>query len=155
MASENGVQLTKEGRTRLLEELESLKTDKLPSLKARIQDENEHGDISDNSEYEDVKEELVHMSARIEELEDLLENAREVEPAPTGIIGLGSSVTIESDSGETETWQLVSHEEADSRHGTISTESPVGHAIVGRKAGDSTEVETPAGPMTFTILSVS
>ena len=154
MVRDHVVRLTPEGRDRLREELEHLRHSKMPELTARIQDANEHGDISDNSEYEDLKEEVVLTDARITELEYLLETAEIVEPPSGGTIGLGSKVTIVSDDGETETWRLVSPEEADTRAGTISTDSPVGSALIGRKKGDVTTVETPGGTITYTVRKV-
>lgn len=155
MVRDHVVRLTPEGKARLQEELEHLQHVKLPDLTARIQDANEHGDISDNSEYEDLKEEVVMTDARITELEYLLETAEIVEPPSGGMIGLGSTVTIVSDDGEKETWRLVSPEEADTRAGAISTDSPVGHALVGRKKGDKTTVETPGGAITYTVEKVA
>jgi transcription elongation factor GreA len=155
MVRDHVVRLTPEGRDRLKEELKHLRHVKLPELTARIQDANEHGDISDNSEYEDLKEEVVMTDARITELQYLLDTAEIVEPPSGGTIGLGSTVTIVSDDGEKETWRLVSPEEADTRAGAISTDSPVGHALVGRKKGDKTTVETPGGAITYTVEKVS
>lgn len=155
MVRDHVVRLTPEGRDRLKEELEHLRHSKLPELTARIQDANEHGDISDNSEYEDLKEEVVLTDARVTELEFLLDTAEIVEPPSGGTIGLGSTVTIVSDDGEKETWRLVSPEEADTRAGAISTDSPVGHALVGRTKGDKTTVETPGGAITYTVSKVS
>ncbi|CAN5837654.1 transcription elongation factor GreA [soil metagenome] len=154
MVRDRVVQLTQEGRQRLADELNHLRTVKLPELTNRIQDANEHGDISDNSEYEELKEELVLTDARIHELEFLLNKAEDVEPPERGRVGLGSSVTIRSDDGEEETWRLVSPEEADTRIGAISTDSPVGHALMGRKKGDTTSVETPAGIIAYSVKSV-
>lgn len=155
MVRDHVVRLTSEGRDRLKEELEHLRTVKVPELNARIQDANEHGDISDNSEYEDLKEEVVMTDARVTELEFLLETAEIVEPPAGGAIGLGSTVTIVSDDGEKETWRLVSPEEADTRAGAISTESPVGSALMGRKKGEKTTVETPGGSITYTVAKVA
>lgn len=154
MAQTDAVQLTAAGRKRLVDELDHLKHVKLPELRNQIHDLNDDGDISDNSEYEEDKEELVLVTARIHELELLLENAIEVAPSAPGTVGLGRSVTIRDDEGAEESWQLVSPEEADTRLGTISTDSPVGHALIGRKVGDSTTVETPAGSISYTIVSV-
>jgi transcription elongation factor GreA len=155
MVRNHVVQLTAEGRDRLKEELEHLRHSKLPELTTRIQDANEHGDISDNSEYEDLKEEVVMTDARITELEFLLDTAEIIEAPSGGTIGLGSTVTILSDDGESETWRLVSPEEADTRAGAISTDSPVGSALVGRKKGDKTTVETPGGAITYSVKKVS
>lgn len=149
------VLLTSEGRARLEEELHHLLTVKKPELAARIQEATEHGDISDNSEYEELKEELVLTDARIHELEQTLERSEIIE-APTGDrVGLGSTVTIRSDDGEEETWRLVSPEEADTRSGTISTDSPVGSALMGRRVGESATVITPGGPIVYTVLRVA
>lgn len=154
MTRQDVVRLTPEGRARLQEELEQIKSEKRPALSARLLEENEHGDVSDNSEYEDLKEELVMADARIHELELLLDSAEDVEPAPRGTIGLGSSITLRSDDGEEETWRLVSPQEADTRVGAISTNSPVGHSLIGLKKGDKTTVETPGGSITYKIISI-
>ncbi len=154
MVRDHVVRLTSEGKDRLTEELEHLRHTKMPELTARIQDANEHGDISDNSEYEDLKEEVILTDARITELEYLLDTAEIVEAPSGGIIGLGSVVTIVSDDGESETWRLVSPEEADTRAGAISTDSPVGAALVGRKKGDTAMVETPGGAISYTVKKV-
>ena len=155
MVRDHVVRLTPEGRDRLQEELEYLRHTKVPELAVRIQDANEHGDISDNSEYEDLKEEVVMTDARVTELEFLLETAEIVESPSDGAIGLGSTVTIVSDDGEQETWRLVSPEEADTRAGAISTESPVGNALMGCKKGDKATVETPGGSITYTVKKVA
>ena len=131
------VQLTAAGMARLQEERDHLTSTRLPALRTRIQEANEHGDISDNSEYEDLKEELVLAEARLHELEQLLQRAEVIQPGTgDGSIGLGSQVTLRSDDGETESWILVRPEEANTLDGTISTESPVGRALVGRRVGD-------------------
>jgi len=155
MVRDHVVRLTPEGRDRLKEELEYLRHTKMPELTTRIQDANEHGDISDNSEYEDLKEEVVMTDARVTELEFLLETAEIVAPPSGGAIGLGSTVTIVGDDGERETWRLVSPEEADTRAGAISTDSPVGGALMGHKKGDKTTVETPGGAITYTVEKVA
>ncbi len=154
MVRDQVVQLTPEGRQRLTDELENLRTVKLPELTARIQDANEHGDISDNSEYEELKEELVLTDARIHELEFLLEKAEDIAPPAKGTVGLGSTVTLRSDDGEVDTWRLVSPQEADTRVGAISTDSPVGRAMIGLKVGDTTDVSTPAGVISYSIIDI-
>ena len=155
MVTNRVVRLTLEGKAKLEEELAHLQTVKKPELATRIQEATEHGDISDNSEYEELKEEFVLTDARIHDLEQLLERAEIVAPPTSGSIGLGSVVTIRGDDGEEETWRLVGPEEADTREGTISTDSPVGSALMGRGAGDAATVVTPAGSMVFTIVRVA
>jgi transcription elongation factor GreA len=156
MVSHRSVQLTSAGKARLEEELQTLVATKLPELQARIQEANEHGDISDNSEYEELKEDLILTEARIRELDGLLQRAEIIHrEAGEETVGLGSIVTIKTDDGETETWTLVGPEEANTLDGSISTESPVGRALVGRRAGESAAVKTPVGEIVYTVVKVA
>ena len=156
MVSNRSVQLTAAGKARLAEELQTMVATKLPELQARIQEANEHGDISDNSEYEELKEDLILTEARIRELEGLLQRAELIHrEADEDTVGLGSMVTLKTDDGDTETWMLVAPEEANTLDGSISTESPVGRALVGRKAGESAVVKTPVGEITYTVVKVA
>lgn len=156
MVREHAVQLTTAGKARLEEELHALRTVKLPGLAARIHEASEYGDVSDNSEYEGMKEEYVLTEARIGELEQILLHARTIQRAAgDDSVGLGSVVTLRDDVGEEETWTLVSPEEANTFDGTISTESPVGRALVGCHAGDAPTVTTPGGTIVYTVVSVA
>ncbi len=156
MVKDRTVRLTAEGKTRLEDELEGLRTRRLPTLAARIQEATEHGDVSDNSEYEDLKEEWVIVEARIRDLEQTLERAEIIHrEAGDDAVGLGSRVTLRSDDGEEETWILVSREEANTLDGTISTDSPVGRALLGCRPGDSPTVTTPGGAIVYTVVSVA
>lgn len=147
--------LTPAGKQKLEEDLENLRTVRLPELTRRIQSSNEEGDVSDNSEYEELKDELVRVEARIAEIEFNLGHARIVEKEATnGMVGFGSTVTIRDQDGISETWTLVSSQEQDTRRGTISTESPVGVAMMGKVVGDSFEVRTPAGAIVYTVEKV-
>jgi transcription elongation factor GreA len=155
MVKDRTVRLTPAGKLKLQEELQHLLDVKKPSLATRIQESTEHGDVSDNSEYEDLKEEFVLTEARIQELEQTLDRAEVIDhPRAGDEVGFGSSVTIRGDDDLTETWMLVSPEEADTREGTISTESPVGRALLGRKVGDSATVRTPGGSIVYTIVRI-
>jgi transcription elongation factor GreA len=150
------VWLTEAGKSRLEEELNDLRTRRRPELHVRIQEATESGDISDNSEYEELKDEWASLEARIHELEQTLERAEIISrDAGSDLIGLGSKVTLRSDDGEEETWVLVSPQEANTLDGTISTESPVGQSLVGRRAGDSATVRTPSGAIVYTVVSVA
>jgi transcription elongation factor GreA len=156
MVKDRTVRLTEAGKTRLEEELATLRTERQPALATRIQEATEHGDVSDNSEYEDLKDEWQKMEARIRELEQTLERAEVIAPdAASDNADLGSTVKLRSDDGEEETWVLVSPEEANTLDGTISTESPVGGALLGRRAGDSVTVSAPSGEIVYTIVSIS
>jgi transcription elongation factor GreA len=156
MAKERTVRLTAGGKARLEEELGTLRNEKRPALATRIQEATEHGDVSDNSEYEDLKEEFVLIEARIRDLEQTLERAELIQrDAGDDSVGLGSQVTLRSDDGEEETWTLVSPEEANTLDGTISTDSPVGHALIGCRQGDSATVQTPGGTIVYTVVRVA
>lgn len=156
MASTRGVQLTRDGRDRLEQELRQLRDEKIRELSARIQRANEDGDVTDNSEYEDLKDEYMHAEARVREIEYTLEHAILIEEGSRdGTIGLGSHLSVETDDGEPlEEWVLVSAEEADSLHGRISDESPVGKQLIGKKAGDTFIVETLDGDVTYKVVEV-
>lgn len=152
---DGAVQLTAAGRTRLEEELVHLRDVKRQELAERVEASNDEGDISDNSEYEDLKEELIMADRRIQELEYLLANAELVEHRTDGTVALGSVVTLIDSDGEESTWTLVDPAEADTRAGSISTESPVGSALMGKSRGDSAEVETPGGKIVYTVKNVA
>lgn len=156
MVKERSIQLTAAGKARLEDELANLVSQKLPDYRNRILEANEHGDISDNGEYEELKESLVLAEARVQELEQLLDRADIIQRDPNDdTIGLGSVVTLRGDDGEQETWTLVRPEEANTLDGTISTESPVGSALVGRRVGDSAVVTTPGGEIVYTVVSIT
>lgn len=149
------LQLTRAGREKLEEELAHLNTEKRAELAIRIQEANENGDVSDNSEFEDMKQDLVLIDARIQELQFMLEHAEIIENPSKDKVGLGSTVTIRGEDGDEETWMIVDQAEADARTGSISTESPVGSALLGKKPGDTAQVKTPGGSFTYTIVSIS
>ena len=150
------VWLTEAGKTRLADELHDLRTRRRPDLHARIQEATESGDISDNSEYEELKDEWASLEARIFELEQTLDHAEVIQRRDGDeIVGLGSKVTLRSDDGEEETWILVSPQEANTLDGRISTQSPVGRVVVGCRAGDSATVPTPSGSITYTVVAVA
>jgi transcription elongation factor GreA len=149
------VSLTEVGKTRLEEELLDLRSRKRPALHERIQEATESGDVSDNAEYEELKDEWAMLEARIGELEQTLDRAVIVEKPSDGQIGLGSEVTLRAEDGEVETWVLVSPQEAKSGDGRISTESPVGQALMGCRVGESATVTTPVGSMRYTVVAVA
>jgi transcription elongation factor GreA len=152
---DGAVQLTSAGKERLREELDFLRDVKRPQLVERVEVENEDGDATDNSEYEDLKEELVMADRRIQELEYLLATAEVLEPTTDGTVGLGSVVTLVGSDGEEMTWTLVDPVEANSRTGSISTDSPVGQVLMGKRTGDSATVETPGGEIVYTVTNVA
>jgi transcription elongation factor GreA len=147
--------LTEKGKTGLENELEQLRKEKHPSVARRIQELTSDGDVSDNSEYEETKEELVIIEARIREIEQILRRATVVQRGEASdIVQFGSTVTLRDEFDETDVWTLVSPQEANTLHGTISTESPVGAAVMGKRVGESVVVTAPGGETTFTIEKV-
>ena len=157
MASTRGVQLTRQGKERLEEELRLLLKEKLPQLTQAMQYANEEGDTNEHSEYEDLKEERAYIDNRIREIEYTLEHAILIEEgSKDGTIALGSHIQVQSDDDEEdENWVLVSAEEADSLHGRISDDSPVGQQLLGKRKGDSFTVTTPGGTVAYTVVDVN
>lgn len=150
------VWLTEAGKARLEEELADLRDRRRPELHGRIQEATEGGDVSDNAEYEELKSDWAILEARLAELEQNLERAAILEkPSEAGVVGLGSEVTLRADDGEVETWVLVSPQEARPVDGRISTESPVGRVLNGRRIGESISVATPGGEMQYTVVAVA
>jgi len=157
MAEEKEVILTKEGLQKLESELEHLKSVRREDVAERIKQAIAFGDISENSEYEDAKNEQAFIEGRIITLEKTLKNARlmEDEDIRTDVVSLGSRVTLkEMKSGREITLLLVSSVESKLKDGKISDESPVGKAILGKKVKSTVEVDAPAGKIKYKILKV-
>jgi transcription elongation factor GreA len=120
---------------------------------ARIQEAKEHGDITENAEYEDAKNEQGMLEGRILVLEKMVRNAVLIEEHHDGVIAVGSTVTVKDDFGE-EVYTIVGPAEVDLAAGRISMESPVGKAVMGRRVSDEVTVQTPAGPRSLRITKV-
>jgi transcription elongation factor GreA len=155
MGTERSVLLTVEGRKRLEGELIELRDVKLRELFRSVQDANSNNEASDSGEYEEIKEELVYTEARVRDLEQLLRNAEVLEGgSPDGIVALGSRVTVRFDDGDTDTWTVVTPQEASLPDASVSTDSPVGRALLGSKEGDAVTVITPGGEVNYTVVAV-
>jgi transcription elongation factor GreA len=155
MAIDERILLTPEGKVELEHERDSLRNVKRPQILARIQELSSEGDVSDNSEYEDVKEELMQLDSRIREIDNVLKDAEIVEHGDSnGVILFGSTVTLIDVDGVEETWTIVSPQEANPRQGRISNASPVGAALIGKRVGESVKVVAPGGETEFTIKDV-
>lgn len=155
MATEERLLLTPQGKIDLEQERTLLKDVKRPQLLVRIQELSDDGDVSDNSEFEDVKEELIQLDSRIREIEIFLEEAEVVEHVGAdGVVLFGSTVTLVDDEQEVETWTIVGPQEASPLQGKISNVSPVGAALIGKRVGDTIEVTAPGGKTTFRIQDV-
>ncbi|HEV2127007.1 MAG TPA: transcription elongation factor GreA [Thermomicrobiales bacterium] len=155
MSTERKVRLTAEGKDRLEQELDHLRNERIPELSRMIQEMTGDGDVSDNSEYEEMKDEYMHLENRVYDLETTLEHAEIITPGSgDGSVQLGSKVTVRDDDGIEEEWLIVDSYEARSSENRVSDDSPVGKALIGCRAGDAATVETPGGAFTYTIVDV-
>ncbi|MDP9212200.1 MAG: transcription elongation factor GreA [bacterium] len=147
--------LTTAGLDKLKGELKELKETRRPAVLERIKEAVAYGDLSENSEYEDAKNEQAFVEGKIVELEKLLEGAKVVKPGGSGDghVSLGSKVTVKHE-GKSVTYTVVGAAEADPTSGMISNESPIGQALLGKAKGDEAVVETPRGHATYVIVSV-
>ena len=150
------IALTPAGQIKLEEELKHLETVRRREVGERIKEAKEFGDISENSEYDDAKNEQAWVESRIIEVTQILARATVVDaPTRSDKVTLGNKVKLESASGVT-VYQVVGSAEADPANDKISNESPVGHAIMGRKKGDAVKVTTPSGKVIeYKILAIS
>lgn len=149
--------LTEEGAAELRRELEELKTVKRAELAAKLKEAIAQGDLSENADYQDAKEQQAFLEGRINYLEDLLRSAviiSDADKKSAKVVSIGSEVTVQEEGEAPETFVIVGAAEANPREGKISNESPLGRALLGRKAGEKVSVETPSGVLVFKIKSV-
>lgn len=146
--------LSEEGLEKLKQELHELKTAKRQELAARLEHAKSLGDLSENAEYQEAKEEQSLVEAQIVELEERIRSAQVISKSSrTDVVSVGSTVRV-SAAGRDETYTIVGSEEANPAEGKISNESPMGKAFLGRRIGEETEVKTPAGVTTYKILEI-
>lgn len=148
--------MTPEGLETLKGELAVLEGDGRREIAERIKTAREWGDLKENSEYHDAKNDQAHLETKIARLREKIADAVVVAEEPTagGVVGLGSTVVVRDDDGGEQTWQIVSSHDASPREGRLSAESPMAVALLGRGAGDTTSVTLPRGTRKLTILSV-
>jgi transcription elongation factor GreA len=154
---EREVVLTEEGYNKLKEEIEHLQTVKVREVAERIKEAREFGDISENSEYDDAKNEQAQVAARIITLEQQLRNARVVdaEQVSTESVSIGARVTLKELASKKNTeYSVVGSAEADPREHRLSSESPLGKALLGKKKGEKLTVTTPRGAMEFQVMKI-
>ena len=148
--------LTSEGFLELEEELDNLKTKERPSVIEAIKEARALGDLSENADYDAARNKQAEVEARIKEIEYMLQNAKIIEKSAEGAVGLGSKVDIlYVDDDESETYFIVGSTEADPLENKISNESPIGKAIIGKKEGDTVEIESPNGNYKIKIVKVA
>ena len=148
--------LTKEGKEELEKRLEFLKVTKRAEITERIKTAREFGDLSENAEYDAAKNEQAMIEGEIVEIEEKLKHAVIIKDgAKKGVVSLGSKVDIlDEETGEVSTYEIVGTTEADVENSRISNESPIGNALLGRKAGETITVNVPVGTVTITVKKV-
>ncbi len=149
--------LTREGLKKLEEELNYLRTVRRAEVADRLHDAQEDGELIENAEYEDAKNEQAFVEGRILTLESMLSNAVIIKDKghAQGQVVIGSKITIkEVGGGKPEMYELVGAAEADPKQGRISNESPLGKALLGRRVGDEVKVNAPAGTLSFRITAI-
>lgn len=144
---------TAPGLEQLKKELSDLVDVKRPQLVDRLSFARSQGDLSENSDYQSAKEELAFTDGRISELEELVKNAKIVNPAIGTDVDFGNSVTVEVN-GTKVVFQIVGEWEANPSQKKISHTSPLGSSLLGKKVGEKVEVEAPAGKILYTIVNI-
>jgi transcription elongation factor GreA len=154
--NEEPVYLTPEGLEDLKEELDELVNVRRPELAKRLRRAIQQGDLSENADYIQGKEEQGFLEGRVQQIEAMLRNAVIIEDqGATDEVRLGSHVTVLEEGGsEPELYHLVGSAEADPLNGKISKASPLGQALLGAKVGDTVAIEAPAGEIRFEVVSI-
>lgn len=154
----NTVQVTQEGLEELKAELLELETVKLPGVIKRVAAARAHGDLSENAEYHDAKEEQNFVETRISEIKDVVERAEVVKQTKsTTKVGVGSTVVTHllDKKNTNHTFHVVGEFEADPTQGKVSAVSPLGKALMNKKPGDEVKVKAPAGEIVYVIDKIS
>jgi transcription elongation factor GreA len=149
---------TKDGLEKLKNDLTNLKSKGRADIARQIAEARDKGDLSENAEYDAAKDAQGHLEAKIAQLEDLVSNARllDEDNIDTSKVSILSKVTIKNKkNGASVTYTLVSEEEADLKANKISTMSPIGNGLLGKKIGEVAKIQTPAGEMEFEVVKIS
>lgn len=149
--------ITEDGLQELREELATLESEGRREIAERIKVAREWGDLKENSEYHDAKNDQAHLETKIARLRERITTAVIVEEqvGESGTIGFGSTVVVRDQGGAERTWSIVSSHDASPGQGRISADSPVARALLGRRAGDEVAVALPRGESVLRVLSVS
>lgn len=148
--------ITAEGLASLEAELEALEGDGRRAIAERIKTAREWGDLKENSEYHDAKNDQAHLETKIARLRERISGAVIVErsEAVDGAVAFGSTVVVREGDGPQRTWTIVSSHDASPSQGRLSADSPVARALLGRGAGESVPVALPKGEIVLTVVSV-
>jgi transcription elongation factor GreA len=153
MDKKDAVYITKDGLKKLKSELAALVDEKRPEMAKKIKEAREMGDISENSAYDDARQEQAFIEGRIEELEEIIKNAVIRDIKAKDSVDVGAKVILHIE-GDEEEFHIVGATEADPMNRKISHESPLGSALLGKKVGEKIKVEAPVGDLTYTVLKI-
>jgi transcription elongation factor GreA len=145
--------LTTDGVAKLKEELAELTGPKRAQIAARLKEAKEYGDLSENIQWDDAKDQQAFIEGRIAEIEMILKHSVIIEAKTGSTVGLGSTVHVELEDGQ-QRYTIVGSTEANPDEGKISNESPIGKALLGKKPGEEVEVVVPSGTMLYKITHV-
>jgi transcription elongation factor GreA len=157
MSNNQPIYLTEDGLQKVKEELEYLVTVRRREVAQMIAEAKAEGDISENAGYDEAKTAQGFLEGKIRELENILKHAQLIkeDAAPANVVAIGRTVIIQEEDMDTkETYTIVGSREADPINGRVSNESPMGKALLGKKAGQKVKVESPGGQITFKIVKV-
>ncbi len=157
MSADAANMITVEGRAELEAELATLEGDGRREIAERIKTAREWGDLKENSEYHDAKNDQAHLETKIAKLRERISTAVVVEQskAGNGAVGFGSTVVVSDEAGVRRTWRIVSSHDASPSEGRLSADSPVARALLGRRAGERASVVLPKGESLLTVVSVA
>ena len=154
--TDDQVYITAEGLEALKVELDHLRSTRRTEIAELIQKAKELGDITDSAQYDAAKDEQAFLEGHIRQLEDQISHASIIDESDSSgdVIRIGSKVTLVDTDGVEEKWEIVGSAESDATNGRISNESPVAKAIIGRKKGDTAQVNTPGGVIDLKVKSI-
>ena len=158
MADEKEFVLTREGKLELENELDTLKNVTRKEVSEKIKEARSFGDLSENAEYDEAKNEQALVESRIVQIEAMLKNVKilDEDELTNDIVSVGSKIKLfDKEFDEEVDYQIVGSTEADPMSGRISDESPVGQSLLGHKVGDVVEVETPGGVCLYEVLEIT
>lgn len=145
--------VTAESLAELKKEYETIKNVTIPEIAKRIDEAKQQGDLSENAEYHQAREDMSWTQGRLQELEKIIANASIIVKQKTDVVSVGSSITVES-AGKQKNYTIVGPQEINPINGFISNESPLGEAFLGHKVGEIVEVTIPVGKVQYKILEI-
>ena len=157
MSGKKEIKLTPNGFVEIENELARLREEERPRIIQAIKEAREQGDLSENADYDAARDEQAKVEARIQELEYMIEHAIIIDAAPKGVVGIGTTVTINyiDDEDDEDEYKIVGSLEADPFDNKVSDESPIGKALVGAKVGDIVSVPSPNGSYEVKIVKIA